>query len=82
MTLIQKLVTSLAPKRIAEEMEAESRDWKMICPQCGHVRSVWDAGGIRWKARSVGKRMLQRCPGCGKNVWAKVERRPTEPSKP
>lgn len=76
MSLIQRFFTFLMPRRWAEAMEAESREWMLICPKCGHERSVWDAGGVRWKARSVGKRVLQRCVSCGENGWARLERKP------
>lgn len=82
MNIIQKLVTSLVPKRWAAAIEAESKEWKLICPKCAHERSVWDAGGIRWKARSVGKRILQRCESCGETGMARVERKTGAPKEP
>jgi len=64
MTLLQALLTKLLPRKWAAEMEAESRDWMMRCPQCNHERSIWEAGGIRWKAAGNPKRWI-RCPQCG-----------------
>ena len=64
MTLLQRLFTTLLPHRWAAEMEAESRAWTMRCSQCNHERSVWEAGGIRWKAAGNPKRW-SRCPHCG-----------------
>ncbi len=72
---LQRFAMTILPRRWAEAMRAESESWMLVCTSCGHERSVWDAGGIRWKARSVGKRMAQRCPGCGKNGWARLEKR-------
>jgi DNA-directed RNA polymerase subunit RPC12/RpoP len=79
MSWIQRVITGRAPRR-AGDMERESREWKVICPKCGHVRSIWELGGIRYKAWSRGKRMGMRCPACGSWRMHKVERRPTEPS--
>ncbi len=72
MTTIQKLFRALLPKKWADSMEAESRSWMMRCP-CGHSRSVWDLGGIRWKAAGNPKRLLT-CPACGQTTWHVTER--------
>jgi hypothetical protein len=70
MTTRQRIVTGLVPKKWAASMEAESRQWMVRCP-CGHEVSVWDLGGIRWKA--VGNKMrLRRCSVCGSVEWHTV----------
>jgi transposase-like protein len=49
-------------------MEAESRAWKVRCETCGAERSVWEIGGIRWKA--VGNPLsLFKCQPCGRARW-------------
>jgi len=54
-------------------MEAESRAWMVRCP-CGFERSVWDMGGIRWKA--AGKpRQYMLCQSCGKLSWHTIYRK-------
>jgi hypothetical protein len=59
-------------QRLATEaMEAESRGWMVQCPKCGAERSVWEMGGIRYKAAGS-PRWYRRCPGCGKLAWLKV----------
>ncbi len=73
MTFIQKLVTSLVPRAWAREMEAESRAWKMRCPNCNHERSIWEMGGIRWKAAGNPRRLML-CPSCGQTGWHTVQR--------
>jgi hypothetical protein len=70
MWLMQKLITSLAPRRWAQAMETESRSWMIQCP-CGAERSEWDAGGIRYKAFGE-PRWWRRCAGCGKRTWHRV----------
>ena len=69
-----------ASRRIgrAEEIERQSREWHVVCPTCGHSRSYWDIGGVRWGAKSKGKRVGLRCPSCGKRRMHRVERRSGE----
>lgn len=50
MTFLQRLLTSMFPGSWADDMEAESRRWMVRC-SCGFERSLWDLGGIRWKAK-------------------------------
>ncbi len=45
-------------------IEAESRAWMLRCPRCGYQISVWDHGGMRYRARGKAYRM-GRCRGCG-----------------
>lgn len=66
MGLLRTLVEWL-PSGLKSSIEAESRQWKLRCG-CGAERSVWDAGGIRWKARG-NSRTLLHCPTCGKITW-------------
>ena len=73
-SLAQRVVTKLLPRR-AEEIERESREWLVSCPRCGYERSIWEMGGVRYRAWSKGKRMWFKCPTCGRRAWHKVERR-------
>ncbi len=69
-TFIQRFFLAILPRTWAESMVADSRAWKAHCP-CGHARSIWDLGGIRWKATGNPKRMID-CPGCGQLMWHNV----------
>lgn len=73
MTWIQAALMKLLPSRWGESLRRESEGWKIVCNHCGASRSVWQAGGIRWKAKSKGKRVLVHCDRCGRNRWARVE---------
>lgn len=73
MSPVQKFFMAILPRSWAESMRTESRSWMIRCTGCGASRSVWDVGGIRWKACSVGKRTLVRCPHCGGIRVAVVE---------
>jgi hypothetical protein len=74
-SLTQRLVMWLLRGRAAD-IERESREWFAVCPKCGLERSYWDIGGVRYKARSRGKRPGLRCPSCGKRSMHPVEHRP------
>ena len=67
MSGIQSFLQKILPKKWADDMEAESRNWMARCP-CGHERSIWDLGGVRWKAAGNPRRLLA-CPACGQNTW-------------
>lgn len=45
--------------------EAESRKWIATCPNCGRETSIWDLGGLRYKASGTPSRGMV-CAGCGK----------------
>jgi hypothetical protein len=73
MNVIQKFFVTIFPRAWAEEMEAESRTWMIRCT-CGYEKSVWDSGGIRWKARGNPRR-FRRCSNCGQSTWHTVYRK-------
>ncbi len=73
MSVVQDLFVNLLPDSWAADMEAESRTWMVKCP-CGYEQSVWEMGGIRWKAAGNPKRYL-RCPSCGDRHWHTIYRR-------
>ncbi len=72
MSKVQRLFMALLPKSWAEDMKAESLAWQIQCCTCGRSRSVWEAGGIRWKAKSVGKRTMVYCSQCGSLQMAAI----------
>jgi hypothetical protein len=73
MSKMQDILASVLPERWAASMEAESREWVMRCP-CGHETSIWDMGGIRFKAAGNAHRM-GKCGACGGRFWGKVYKR-------
>ncbi len=77
MSFIQRVLLAVLPETSAKSMEAESREWMHIC-SCGHARSAWDLGGIRWGASGKPRRLLH-CPGCGKWTWHVVLRNSPAP---
>jgi hypothetical protein len=77
MSFYQKLLMAIVPRRWADEMEAESRSWMLRCKACGLERSVWEIGGVRWKAAGSPSRR-RHCPRCGQTTWHMLYRRQAE----
>jgi hypothetical protein len=74
-TFIQKFFTFIFPRAWAEEMRAESEQWMLRC-DCGFERSVWEIGGIRWKASGNPRTWSWlRCPRCGKFTVHTLQKR-------
>jgi hypothetical protein len=77
MNRLQKFITSLVPRSWAADMEAESRQWMARCEVCGCESSIWEMGGIRWKAAGNPRRRM-RCPQCGKTSLHTIQRQITQ----
>lgn len=73
MSFFQRLFTTILPREWAEDMEAHSRSWMLRCA-CGYERSIWEIGGIRWRAIGNPK-TVRRCPHCGKVRWHTIYRK-------
>jgi hypothetical protein len=74
MSWIQRFLHKHFPES-AKALEAESRQWMLQCPNCGHEVSYWDIGGIRGGGFSKGKRTWIRCRNCHKWVGHRVYRK-------
>ncbi len=70
-SLTQRLIFQFVSPATAAAMEADSRAWKLHCGKCGHAVSIWDIGGIRYKAYG-NSRMLRRCPNCRRISWQRL----------
>ena len=64
MSRTQRFLVKVLPGSMAADMEAESRSWVLHCEPCGHDTSVWDMGGVRWKAAGNPRRRAH-CSNCG-----------------
>jgi len=73
MSRTQRFLTGLAGAETAAAMEAHSRAWLVQCPSCGHTRSIWELGGIRYKATGAPRTRLH-CPSCRQAGWHPVSR--------
>ena len=74
MGVIRRVLFAILPRRAREAIGRESRAWHLVCPHCGHARSVWSMGGIRYGAAG-GKRVRLPCPACEKRGWHRFEKR-------
>jgi hypothetical protein len=78
MSWTQDFIASWLPRRWSAALEAESRRWVMTCP-CGHQTSLWEMGGIRFKA--VGRPWrLGRCARCGRKFWGRLHKLEAPPA--
>ena len=68
--MLRKLIVRFFPN-FAAKIEADSRRWMIHCKHCGFEQSVWDAGGMRYKARGTVWR-YGKCANCGKSSMLKV----------
>src|SRR4051812_32309788 len=48
-------------------------------PHCGFERSVWETGGVRYRA-SGSSRVRMACPRCGRTGWQKILKGPDFPA--
>jgi hypothetical protein len=71
---LQKLLKSILPKNMADQMEAESRSWMLQCPNCKYEQSYWEIGGIRWGASGKPK-IYRPCKNCSQLGWHTVYRK-------
>jgi predicted RNA-binding Zn-ribbon protein involved in translation (DUF1610 family) len=77
MNFIQRLFTRFVSPERKAAMEAESREWMIRCPKCGFEQSVWETGGVMYKA-SGSSWQYRRCPQCGQRSWHKIYRKKAE----
>ena len=68
--MLRRLIVRFFPN-LAARIEADSRRWMVRCRHCGFEQSVWDAGGMRYKARGTVRR-YGKCSNCGKSSMLRV----------
>ncbi|MEQ8411031.1 MAG: hypothetical protein RIC51_01770 [Erythrobacter sp.] len=69
------LAQRLAKWMLGPGVERESRQWMVECGHCHQAESVWNLGGIRYKAAGT-KRTRSRCRACGHVSMRTVSRSP------
>ena len=74
MGLIQAFFLRVLPQRVAQDMKSESEAYRGHCKNCDREFSIWDAGGIRYKATGNKKHSSARCPHCLTRQMVKFER--------
>jgi DNA-directed RNA polymerase subunit RPC12/RpoP len=66
-------ILSWLPESLAASIEADSRRWVFDCSACGETTSIWDVGGVRWKAAGEPRRLI-RCPNCRARRMMRIHR--------
>ncbi len=72
---LRDLILWFMPMPMKAEAEDESRRWIATCPRCQEQFSVWDTGGMRYKATAMRGVTLVRCPKCARNSFVRSERK-------
>jgi hypothetical protein len=67
----QKLFKMFVSEAIFVAMETESRSWVVKCAACSHERSIWEMGGVRYKAAG-NPRVYRLCPNCNQRNWHSI----------
>lgn len=62
MSFIQNFVTIVLPKAWRQAIQHESQNWLLHCTACDSTHSVWDLGGICFKATSINKKYMLAAP--------------------
>jgi phage FluMu protein Com len=71
---LRDIILKFMPPKMRAAAEADSRKWVATCPRCQKLNSIWDIGGIRYRAAGV-KSSLARCAHCGKTNFMRFEKR-------
>jgi hypothetical protein len=71
---VHRLIHRFASPAVAASLEIHSRQWIVRCRSCGYERSIWEIGGVRWKAWGTSY-TWGGCPQCGKRGWHTIFRR-------
>lgn len=69
---LRDIILRLVPATWRAEMIRDSKLWIATCNSCGNRASIWDIGGLRWKATGD-KAITTRCPACGKFAGHRVD---------
>jgi len=70
--LVHRVVGWLPPNW-RSAIERESREWRVRCPGCLRETSIWDLGGVRYKAAGNPSRRLS-CPHCSTSFLGAIYR--------
>jgi len=71
---MRRLILWFMPDDMKRKAEAESRAWIGRCRHCNAETSIWDIGGIRYKAATRATTRV-KCPACGRFSFMTFEKR-------
>lgn len=72
----QKFIMWFSSEEKFRKMEEESKQWRFTC-SCGKEWSIWDMGGIRYKAAG-NPNIRVKCPQCAKVQMLKISKVETQ----
>ena len=72
--MLRDIILKFMSLKVRAEAEESSRSWVAMCPRCQTENSIWDIGGVRYKAAGA-KSSLARCTGCGKQSFMQFSRK-------
>jgi RNase P subunit RPR2 len=73
LSFVQKLARTFCSPSMFEKLKADSNQWGFTCGRCRKPSSIWDIGGIRYKAKG-NPRTRVKCPHCGEFGFQRIER--------
>jgi len=71
---IQRLVSFFSSEKKKEAIKKDSMLWGFTCANCHKRSSIWEIGGVRYKAKG-NPRSLIKCPGCGKKAMQRINKK-------
>ncbi len=69
-----RLLKFILPAKAFDAVRSGTKQWIAECP-CGNKQDFWDAGGVRYGAKSAGCAKLVRCPACGKSTMHSIRKK-------
>lgn len=72
----QRLVKWFTSAARFEDMMRESKTWVFTCKHCGQLSNIWEAGGIRYKAKGNPSTYV-KCIHCGKSGMNSISKQET-----
>jgi len=73
LSFFQKIAKMVFSQSTFEKMKEESQKYRFTCSSCRQQSSIWDIGGIRYKASGKPRTGI-RCPHCKKFGLQKIEK--------
>jgi hypothetical protein len=70
LSIAQKIVKFFSSGSLFQKMMEDSKRYRFTC-SCGKESSIWDIGGIRYKASGKPRTWI-KCPHCGKFAMQKI----------
>jgi DNA-directed RNA polymerase subunit RPC12/RpoP len=65
-----KFLRFILPARAFEAIKTDTKQWLIEC-KCGHLRDLWNEGGVRYKASGEPRQYI-KCPECRQKTWHKI----------